>query len=128
MGLTLQLGQDPVPGAVLGPQVEAVPNRLPRRETGRDVPPRRPGAEPPAEQIASNTGRCSIHRQPRCGVRSGSSGSICAHISSVNTRVRLMIARVPSPDATIRQTRPSTTAALSVILFGVSPRVWLLMS
>src|SRR3954469_19208412 len=55
VGLTLQLDEHPVPGAVLGPPVETPPDRLPGREIAGQVPPRRPGPEPPADRLDHRT-------------------------------------------------------------------------
>src|SRR3954469_23702576 len=55
MRMTLKFNQDTVPGAVLGPPVETPPDRLPGRESARQVPPRRPGPEPPANRLHHRT-------------------------------------------------------------------------
>src|SRR5215207_6471195 len=55
VGVTLQLEQHPIPGAVLGPPVETPPDRLPGREIAGQVPPRRPGPEPPADRLDHRT-------------------------------------------------------------------------
>src|SRR3954454_5578840 len=53
--VALKLQQHPVPGAVLGPPVETPPDRLPGREIAGQVPPRRPGTQPPADRLDHRT-------------------------------------------------------------------------
>ncbi len=65
------------------------------------------------QQIASTTGRRSLHRPPRRGVRSGSKGSIRAHISSVSNPARVMRTTLRPVTARTRQTRPSTGTSSS---------------
>lgn len=53
VGLLLHLGQQLLPGAVLGPPVEPLIDRVPLPEPVRHVPPRRPGALLPSHALDS---------------------------------------------------------------------------
>src|SRR3954462_8990739 len=54
--LRLYLGQQLLPGAVLGPTVEPLVDRVPLPEPLRHVPPRRPGAVLPRHAFYSEAG------------------------------------------------------------------------
>src|SRR5687768_7127405 len=74
---------DPIPRAVLGPAVETPPHRLPGRKASRQIPSRRTSPEPRADRL--NNRPAITPPAPSRGARSGSNGSIRAHISSLNT-------------------------------------------
>src|SRR5665213_1339384 len=51
IGVSLHRGEHPGPGAVARPPVQPLPRRLPRPETLRQIPPRRPGPIPPRDRL-----------------------------------------------------------------------------
>lgn len=105
VGLALQLGQDPIPRAVLGPQVEPPPNRLPRRKLSRNVPPRRTRPEPPTDRLQHQTVITPPPPSTRCPIRQ-------ERLNPRPHRIRKDLhtihrPRLPPPTAKIGQTRPS---------------------
>ena len=83
VGLGLQPGQDPLPGAIALPAAKQPIHRLPGPVAGGHIPPRRPGAGSPADPI-NQLAFAPVGGRPAL-LPLGSSGSSLAHCSLVRS-------------------------------------------
>ncbi len=103
VGLLLHLGEQLLPGAVPGPPVEPLVDRVPLPEPFRNVTPRRTGPVLPRHPLDSEP---VIRPRPRPTVTVGINGSITAHTSS-EISCRVTVQDSPTEERNLLITRPS---------------------
>ena len=98
-------GKNPLICTVERKPVMAFPNRLPRPEIRRQIPPRRPSPEPPRDPFENQP--MSANRRPRLPTSDGISGAATAQNSSDITPICVMRQIVTANTPHQWETRPS---------------------